>query len=655
MCWGCGRKPRNDRTFTGIFYQCTRHTVKKRPGQTSKPQATSSKPARTAVSSAPPLFERAEKWLTGRRLWVIGGLVVLWAIFRIAQFNTVANGPLYGMYAWNESDNAFFDEWARALAAGDWLNRQPLHPHHGWHRDIADYYFQQHPDKLNDILAAHPNRDSTFSAGKILWDEWYGGNTYHQEPLYAYVLAFLYWLTGNGVYWMLLLQALLGIGSGYLLWDIARRHFGDTAALLTGLLYLFCGIILFQEALILRSTWSVFCTLLAVWTFDRALARGARVDFFLHGAVIGLSVLLQSAFLLFLPGALFLYFRKTRQLSAPIAQNAALILLGFALVFSPLVLRNKIVGAPLFSSSSVGAITFVAANVHGTRTVSNWIPDTEQCAEIMGRTGGRFGPAAIAALQTHPSAGSYLGLLWTKFQRVLNGTEWPNNENYYFYKSLVPALQVAFLDFFGIAWAAVTGILFAIYYRKKYPALYLAILVQLAILLGFYVLGRFRVPLATLCLPFAAYALLECLRFAQSNLKASLVKIAVAALCFYWLAWKDHRPDVSMLDPTDYIVLYETVYQDRIQQYADAQQWDKAAALHAEYLDAEPAVIRNLKPGARLNAPALIEIAGRFAFHYRLRGDLLTYTGNATQAAQARARSAALEQVVQGARQNRGR
>lgn len=313
------------------------------------------------------------------------------------------------------------------------------------------------------------------------------------------------------------------------------------------------------------------------------------------------------------------------------------------------------VGAPLFSSSSVGAITIVAANVHDTRTISNWIPDTEQCADIMGRSGGRFGAAAIAALQTHPSAGSYLGLLWTKFQRVLNGTEWPNNENYYFYKSLVPTLQVAFLDFFWIAWAAAAGILFALFYRKKYPALYLAMLVQLAILLGFYVLGRFRVPLVALCLPFAAYALLECLRFAQSSLKASLAKIAVAALCFYWIAWKNYRPDVSMLDPTDYIVLYETVYRDRIQQLADAQQWEKAATLHAEFLDTEPAVIRNLKPGLRLNSPALIEIASRFAFHYRLRGDLLTYAGNATLAAQAKARSAALEQMVQGARQGRGR
>lgn len=638
-----------------FFINTTRRTVKKKSDQTRQPKPAPSKPARPAAPSTPLFFERAEKWLAGRRLWVIGSLLALWAIIRIAQFDTVANGPLYGMYAWNESDNAFFDEWARALAAGDWLNRQPLHPYHGWHRDIADYYFQQHPEKLNAILAAHPNRDSTFSAGKVLWNEWYGGNTYHQEPMYAYLLAFLYWLTGTGVYWMMLMQALLGIGSGYLLWDIARRHFGHTAALLTGLLYLFCGIILFQEALILRSTWSVFFTLLAVWTLDRALERGTRTAFLLHGAVMGLAFLLQSAFLLFLPGALLLYYWKSRRFSAAFAQNAGMLLLGFVLVVLPLPLRNMAVGAPLFSSSSVGAITFVAANVHDTQAVSNWIPDTEQCAEIMGRTGGRFGAAALAALQTHPSAGSYLGLLWTKFQRVLNGTEWPNNENYYFYKTLAPALQVAFLDFFWIAWAAAAGILFALFYRKKYPALYLAMLVQLAILLGFYVLGRFRVPLVALCLPFAAYALLECLRFAQSSLKASLAKIAVAALCFYWIAWKNYRPAVSMLDPTDYIVLYETVYRDRIQQYADAQQWEKAATLHAEFLDTEPAVIRNLKPGLRLNSPALVEIASRFAFHYRLRSDLLTYAGNAALAAQAKARGAALEQMVQGARQGRGR
>lgn len=593
-----------------------------------------------------PFPERLETWLVGRRKAVLGGLILGWLLIRVFMFNEAANGPLYRMYEWKESDSAFFDEWARTLAAGDWLNRQPLHPYHGWHREFADYFFKQHPEKLSAIRFADPNQGRGSEPGKILWDKWYGGNRFHQEPLYAYLLAILYRLTGEGVYWMLFLQSLLGICSGILLWDIARRHFGETVAGLTGLLYLFCGPVLFQEILLLRSSWSVFFALAAIWTLDRALSRQTGKAFLLHGLTLGLAVLLQAVYLLLLPGALAMYVNRVRNFSGPVLRNTACLLLGFALVLSPLIFRNKAVGAPLFSVSSVGPVTFVVANVYATKTVSGWQPEASRCAEIMEQHGGSFVPAAMAALQTHPSAGSYLALLGNKLGRALNGTEWPNNENFYFYKSMVPALQVAFLNAHWIIWCAVAGLFFAAFQRKKIPALYLAVFLQVAVLLGFYVLGRFRTPLLVLFLPFAAYALVECLRMEPGRPRVWLIKTAVAALCFYFFSGKNYRPESSMLDPTDYSVFYELVYNDRVATLAEARQWSQAQALHADFLRREPRFLNQLKPGQRLNSPVQIELANLFAYHYQLQSDLYGYGGNRSMAAQSKARAEGLSRVV---------
>lgn len=627
--------------------------MKNKSKPSSKPSAKAPSPppsAHTAARPRTPVFDNLEQWLIRRRYWVIGALLLLWLAIRIAVFSSVANGPLYQMYHWPESDNYFFDQWARSLSAGDWLNRQPLHPYHGWHDEFATVYFKQHPDQLSRILQANPGRDSTFVPGKALWNEWYGGNTYHQEPLYAYMLAALYTLTGNGVYWMMILQLLAGLLSGLLLWQLARRYFGDTVALFTGLLYLFCGIILFQESLLLRTSWSVLFTLLTVWTFDRALEKRTVAAFSIFGLSVGLAYLLQSTFSLFLLGALAIYFFRERKTPGVFARNAAVAVAGFALVFAPVMLRNASVGAPLFSISSVGPVTFAVTNVYGTKAISNWMPEAPKCVEILGKTRDSFGATVLETIQTHPSAGSYLGLVWTKFQRVITGLEWPNNENYYFYKQLAQPLNLAFLDFYWIVWIAGAGLLFAWYYRKKFAAFYLSMLLQLAIMLGFYVLGRFRTPLVALLLPFAAYALIECLRYLQDRSRESLVKIGVAVLCFFVLTWSLYRPAVSMLDPTDYTALYETAYYETIQKNADARQLDQAIALHQEFLNLQPDFVKNAKPNQRLQYASHIEIMNLFANHHRIHSILYENTGNQEKANQLMARHDLLQQIAEQSR-----
>ncbi len=631
--------------------------MKKKKKTTSKPSPKNPqilKPKPPFQSDRTPLLERINHWSGKNKFWVIGTLVVFWIVIRVSLFNTVANSSLYHLYKWQESDSFFFDEQARSLAAGDWLNRKPLHPYHGWHQEFAEYYFKQHPDKLNQILAANPGRDSTFVPGKVLWNEWYGGNTYHQEPFYAYTLAFLYTLTGNGIYWMMVLQALIGIISGVLLWLISRRFFGDTVAMSTGLLYAFCGTVLFQEALILRTSWSVFFTLLSIWVFQRALDQRTKSAFFVSGITIGLAFLLQSFFILFLLGALTIYLTQERKISKISVRNTGLVVGGFALIFMPVILRNTTVGAPLFSTSSIGAITFVATNTQHTNAISRWQPEAAKYAEIMGKTNGKFMPAAFQTIQTH-DVGSYLHLVWSKFKSTLNGQEWPNNENYYFYKATVPILRWTFIDFYWIAGLGIAGILFALYYRKKCSTLYLGILLHLAIMIGFYVLGRLRAPLAVLMLPFAAYCLIECLRFAQVTRKVALTKIAVAALCIFLFSYQFYRQRVNMLDLADYNVLYELVYFDRVKSSAEARQMNEAISVHNDFLKYQPDFITRIRPNQILKSPPEVELLSYFANHHQIHSYLYEDSGNKIMAAKEMEKYNMMKNIVENSRRNLAR
>jgi 4-amino-4-deoxy-L-arabinose transferase-like glycosyltransferase len=612
------------------------------------------RPATDAASGVRPidLARKLETWLSARRLGVLIFFAAALIGFRVSLFNSVAEGPLYHMYKWNQSDNAFFDEWSRSIAAGDWLNRNSPHPYHIWHDNFAQFYFEKHPEKRQAILDANPGRDSTFNPGTVLWNEWYNGPVFHQEPMYAYTLALFYKTLGNGPYWMMALQCLLGVLTGLMLWQIARRYFDETTAFLTGLLYLFSGVVLFFDVVILRTAWLVFFAVLTIWTAGRALDSRSSRDFLIAGASIGFAWLMQSTFTLYLFGFLGIYFLAERKQPLVFLKNAGLTTAAFAVMLLPVVYRNAQVGAPLTSVSSVGAVTFLAANVFGTQTTGSWYPEASKCAEIMGQTGGKFGPVIKAALGTFPSAGEYFNLWWQKLEDATWGMEATSNENFYFYKQLVPILKIAFVNFYWIFPLGLAGLVFAVWNRKKPYLFYLTILMQFAILTGFYVVGRFRTPLVVVLTPFAAYAMVELLRIGYANWRQYALKAALVAVCVYFLSYKRSFYEMVMLRSLDYHQLYENAYLPQIQTYGEAKDWDKAVALHNEFLKAfQPPYVRDIQPSSILSYQSNIDILKFFATHHKINGTFLEVGGYSELAKKMMDRNALMMSVVERSKQ----
>src|SRR5262245_22770473 len=186
---------------------------------------------------------------------------------RIAYFRQISASPLVELHRWTESDMYFFDRWAHHLAAGDWLQRTSLHPLLDWHRSLAQRWLALHPE------AAAGLEDPVGT----VYDRWLGGQTYHQEPLYAYLLALTYRVVGDDPRWVFGAQMMLGVGTVVLTWWVTRRHFGTVAAALAALFVTLCGGLVYFEATLLRETLIAFCAIALVDLTDRAYARPTLV------------------------------------------------------------------------------------------------------------------------------------------------------------------------------------------------------------------------------------------------------------------------------------------------------------------------------------------------------------------------------------------
>lgn len=606
-----------------------------------KPKTTNEK-----TSGGASTLERVGYRLVRYRLWIMVALLAAWVAVRVSGFAFIMSSPLYYMYLWSESDNRFFDDWAKYLNR-DWLNHKPLHHYHLWHQSFARYYFQKHPEKLQAILDANPDRDSTFIAGKELWNEWYKGNQYHQEPLYAYMLALFYSLNMNAIKAMIVLQLCLGVLTGAGLYFLSRRYFGEIAALITGIFYLFCGVLFIHELIILRTAWIIFLTILNVWLMERAFSSPCMKNFLLAGIGLGFSVLMTSIFSLYFYGTLVISFFLMRQQPLGFLKISMVFIAAFFLMRSPVIIRNIMVGAPALSTASGVESTFISSNAYDVNYVSGWSPVAERDAEILGETYNSLPRAVIATLKTHPSIGSYLSLLLWKAKAIWSGIERADNLNYYFYRQYVPALKLAFLDFFWLAPMGLAGLIFCIFQRKKYYGLYIAILANLLILMAFHVLGRYRAPLVALSLPLSAFALVECLRFFQQFQWKAAWKIAAVALLFY-LSFRSRYADADeMLRLADFAALYDNYFLPELEKYHKAGQWDKILQSHQEFMNMQPEFISNLRADDMVDHENHIPIVQYFSQQRQIHGNIFKALGDEKKAALEFDKARILERVAE--------
>ncbi len=471
--------------------------------------------------------------------WLLFVLLLVALILRITFALEMADTPLPRFYQWMETDMAFFNEWAENIAAGDLLSTSSPHPLHGWHIMVARQYL-----KANSI----PPRPD---AARELWNEWYGGPRFHQEPAYPYLLGTVY-AAGGSPTWVFALQGLLGLVSLGLLFLLTQRLIDTPTALIAVALGTLCGPLLFYEHVLLRGPLLMASSLLALYLTICALDSPRLRTWWLAGAALGLAFLVKSTMFLFLiafgVGAVV-----TRGRTNAMWQRIGLMLAGFLLPLVPAAARNFLTGAPLLQFSSVGPITFINSNA------PDFNPGTgsfvsQYAGQLMASCHDSLWATVWNTLSLHESPFSYMAMALRKSLLFWHPTEIPNNLSYHYFERFSVVLGWMQLSTFWLLLPAVGGVALALgRWRKTWP-LVVFLVCGLIPMAAFYNLSRFRTPLLPFFLPFTALAILTVVRDLRHRSFKSALVVGGLALTTVGAALLAAPEEVPAIRTADYVV-----------------------------------------------------------------------------------------------------
>jgi len=571
-----------------------------------------------------------EEALRSRRRTVLLAIVAGSVLVRIAYFVALSRGPCLSEHRWPQWDMEFFQRWAQAIASGDWLTAQPLHPFHPWHEDVAAAYLEGLP------------ADTPQESPAEVWNRWYGGTRFHQEPLYPYLMGITYFFLGADPRWIFAWQMLAGIGSNVLVYLLARRCFGDVVGTLAGALAVLFAPALYYELILLRTALTGFLSLAIALAVLRALEGDSPRRWLLTGILSGLGILLQS-FLGLLPAgaAAFLALERRRRRGLVLTCLGALAA-GVALPLLPLLARNLAVGAPPLGLTSVGAVTFVCSNAADIDPGAGFVV-SRYTARVMAASEGRLGRAVVDTLRTHPSAWSVLRLLARKLAALTHWYEIPNNTNFYFFRLHAGVLRLLPVTFTLVGPLGLLGLVVAVPEFRRCRVLYLLAAVCAAPMLAFYVLSRFRAPFALALLPFAALAIVRTFGWLRTGRLAVGLASTAAALCLAAWTSRPLPPGRPLIRTQDHSVTYEIYYErlaDEAEERGDAC---GVADVLGEFLRLTPGTVTRLSPldPPRTRSEALF--AGWYGAIHRRRADALRRCGRTQEAAEEQGRADVLD------------
>ncbi|MBX3020240.1 MAG: glycosyltransferase family 39 protein [Bdellovibrionales bacterium] len=388
-------------------------------------------------------------------------------------------------------------------------------------------------------------------AREIAAGQWLRSTAFYQSPLYPYALALLYKITGPSALLVSVLQAFLSALTCVLVAMTAGRYFGSRAALEAGLLAAMQRALIFYSAPLLKETLMVFCIALFVHLALLAL-EGRRWAALGSGAVLGLAVLLRGNLLLIFPALIvFIAWRFRRRAWRPVLAAS----LALAFILAPAAIHNFKASGDFVLSTYNGGFNFYIGN-SPTATGANSYPpfvstdaaqeeaDVRRLAEEA--RGERLSPSQIShhwlqqGIQfVKENPGRTLALVWNKFRFFWNDHEVADNyDSEFLSREGGTVLTWPMVTFGFVVLFAVFG--FALMVRRSLPAQFLLSLTLLYMgsALLFYVTDRYRLPVLLFLFPIAgagtaAFSELMVLRQWRWLIKGALPVLPMAALCFW--------------------------------------------------------------------------------------------------------------------------
>ena len=377
-------------------------------------------------------------------------------------------------FHWAESDMAASWAWSGRIISGDILGRDTPHQYTSWMREWAPLE---------------------------TWERWWGGHTvFHQAPLYAYALAAMRLVAGDGFWGIGLCQAMLGVANVALVYLLAARLFGGAVPVIAALGAALYGPFLLHETLVLRDTLGVTLSLLLLWWL--AGCDDARaLPWLVAGWLFALALLAREATLVFGPFVALWIARRFGRHPRALATVALAFVAGVSLGLAPLVARNVVVGAPPLSLSTRGIEAFVYGNAADSAVIGLTLPAASR--SILEQADGRLGTAIRLTLATYQ--GDWLRLVGNelfKLRAIFARYEPMDNVNWYYFADRSPLLRFS-LHFESVLALGLVGLWLDRQRAVRHRLLRYFLLASVGALMYSTIVGRYRLPAVAVLLLYA--------------------------------------------------------------------------------------------------------------------------------------------------------
>jgi len=418
-------------------------------------------------------------------------------------------------------------------------------------------------------------------AQRIAGGEWSGTESFYQAPLYPYVLGISFMLWGDGVWKVRVLQAFWGAAACGCLGVATGRMFGRAAGLCAGLMLTLYAPAIFFDGIVQKTSLAclLVCVMLVVMTWVKTARRIYAAATL--GVLGGLLSLTRENAMVWLPvlgvwialgggrtrgaelsrDAASKGENQTRRLRSGFGSGRALaaFTVGVALILVAVGLRNWAVSGEWSVSTFQAGPNFYIGNhrgadgryrplVRGHETPEFERQDAKRLAQeslgrpLSAREVSRFWMSrAIEDIRADWSG--WLTLVGQKTLMVWNRYEVADVESPYVYQqsSYMLGGLLRVWHFGVLCPLAAVGLVETWGGRRRLWVLYALIASMTAAVAAFYVLARYRFPLAPLLMPFAAAGCLGVWdRVRRGDFRTTLIRLAVAGVLAAAVNWPVH-------------------------------------------------------------------------------------------------------------------
>jgi Flp pilus assembly protein TadD len=438
-------------------------------------------------------------------------------------------------------------------------------------------------------------------AQRLAAGDWLGSEVFYQAPLYPYLLGLLYALFGHQPAAVLLFQAILGSGTCALVALAAHRLFGARTGVVAGCLLALYAPALFFDGIVQKTSLEAFCFAWLLFLITLPAERSRRVHYLWIGAALGCLAVTRENSLALVPVLAFWIWRRARPARGPLLA----LLLGIAAVLAPVGARNLVVGGELhLTTAQFGPNFFIGNNeeatglyrpLRGGRGSAKFerADAVEMAEEAAGRklspaeVSGYWRVRALEWIVREPV--KWLRLFGRKLLLVWNDVELMDTEDLYTHAEWSRPLRASstVLRFGLIAPLGLLGIFMTWKRRPELLPLYWIGAIYALSVAIFFVLARYRYPLAILLTLFAGAALVEAKRWWQQSSRrqvaTALVVVLVAVPVCAWPALDTDRMRAKTHANIAFDLAEERQVTEAIAEYETALELDPSlASAHSE-------------------------------------------------------------------------